>query len=464
MVPRRESHFLKLPSEILQQIIHLSAIKEENDVHYEIHGWPYPEHSYIHLKSIALCCRRLYILVAPFLWRDKEFILPREDDEKSKHPVVQMATDILSKKALFQQDYNLGDYVRSLSRDLTHGPHYNLTNSKLMAQLVLNLQALRIDFHPKARSEEYGLRYFVEYCPNLSELYLSNCRDTFDDFLSLHEFKPPLKALTLTDCTMKEATLNALSTHSLPLLSKLLLQHVLIEPSLPTRSNTHLIDTTLSFIHPFHYQNTNATLIPFAIYQSFIKHHQLTQLALGDSVPYSVVQELITSSPYLEKLAIVLHDTDPVYVNKGLHAISQLSSLSILSLAFRRTDPISKESEKLPCHVPAQCWHKFASQLPSLKSLYISSSRVLLYPNFITTLFNTSPHLSNVIIHNIALVTSTPSDTHELFDAYTNDSLNISYSIQDWNTKDGFYTCQQAKDKGFECFDETDQVCYIKGF
>lgn len=464
MVPFKESHFLKLPSEILQRIIHLSALKpNDDDVHYEMHGWPYPEHSYIHLKSIALCCRRLYILVAPFLWRDKEFILPREDDKKSEHPVVQMATDILSKKALFQEDYFLGDYVRSLSRDLTHGPHYNLTNSKLMAQLVSNLRALRIDFHPTARKEEYGLRCFVEYCPNLSELYLSHCRDTFDDFLSLHEFQPPLTALTLIECTIKEETLHKLATHSLPLLSKLLLQQVMVEPSIAAKTNTHLIDSTFTFIHPFHYQSTQSTFIPPSIYQSFIHHHRLTQLALGDSVNYAVIKGITTSSPRLEKLAIVLHDDHPVYVDQGLQAIGQLSSLCVLSIAFRYTNPMSRESEKLYCHVPASSWRTLASKLPSLKSLYISSSRLLLCPDFISTLLNTSPQLTNIIIHNIALVKQ-PNVSNDLLLDYVNDLHSISYDIEDWGDTDGFYTYKQAKDKGFECFDEGDRVCYIKGF
>lgn len=465
MVPLKESHFLKLPSEILQRIIHLSALKpDDDDVHYEMHGWPYPEHSYIHLKSIALCCRRLYILVAPFLWRDKEFILPREDDKKSEHPVVQMATDILSKKALFQEDYFLGDYVRSLSRDLTHGPHYNLTNSKLMAQLVSNLRALRIDFHPSPRTEEYGLRYFVEYCPHLSELYLTHCRDTFDDFLSLHKYKPPLTALTLIGCTIKEETLEKLATHSLPLLSKLFLQQVVVEPLTAVKTNTHLIDTTLPFLHPFHYQDTRSTLVPPALYQSFIQHHHLTQLALSDTVNYKVIAGITHSSPHLEKLAIALHDIHPYYVHQSLQAIGQLSSLSVLSIAFREeTAHISRASEKLTCQVPALSWQALASKLPLLNSLYISSSRVLLCSDFISTLLDTSPQLSNVIIHNIALVKQ-PSTSPELLEAYVSDLHHKSYAIEDWGDTEGFYTYKQAKDKGFECFDEGDRVCYIRGF
>lgn len=461
------SHLLLLPSEVLEHIINLSSAVDKKDNH-QFHGWAYPEHTYVHLKSIALCCRHLYILVAPFLWRYKEFILPREDDEKNENVKVQMATDILSKTALFQKDYYLGDYVRSLSRDLTNGPHYDLCNSKLMAQLVVNLKALRIDFHPKARTEHYGLRYFFEYCPNLNELYLNNCRDTFDDFLSLYEFKPPLLSLTLTECTIKETTLIKLSTSLQPLLKKLLLQQVLIEPSTPTKSNTHLIDTN-QFIHPFHYLNSKSTQIPTHLYQSLIKQN-LTNLALNDSISYSLVQDIVHYSPKLEKLAIVLHELNPYYVSKSLQAISNLSKLSILSLAFRKYYPLSKECEKLPCHVPAVTWTVFAQKLPLLTLLYISTTRLIVNSDFIPTLLNTSPQLSNIIIHNIGLVTTNPiqpiNDNEEqaIRDIYLKDCESITFEIQDWNQKDHLYTFDQAKEKGYHCFDETDQVCFIKGF
>lgn len=454
---------LLLPSEILERIINLSSAVDQKD-NQQFHGWTYPEHTQVVLKSIALSCRQLYILVAPFLWRSKEFILPREDDEKSENVKVQMATDILSKRALFQKDYNLGDYVRSLSRDLTNGPHYDLTNSKLMAQLVVNLKALRIDFHPKARTEHYGLRYFVEYCPSLKELYLTHCRDTFDDFLSLVDFKPPLVSLTLTDCTIKEKTLGKLST-SLPLLKNLLLQQVLIEPSIATKSNTHLIDFN-QFIHPFHYVNSRSTQIPPHLYQAFIQQN-LTNLALNDSISHVLVQDIVQYSPGLEKLAIVLHELNPDHVSQSIQAISNLSKLSILSLAFRKYYPLSKESEKLPCHVPAATWTCFAQKLPLLTLLYISATRLIVNAEFITTLLSTSPQLSNIIIHNLGLVTTTPSlndEEQDIRDVYLQECESLSFDIQDWTEKDGLYTYKEAKERGYHCFDETDQVCFIKGF
>lgn len=468
---------LKLPSEILEHIIDLSSLitdrKEEQD-EYEFYGWPYPEHNYINLKSIALCCRHLYTLCAPFLWRDKEFILPREDDTKSSSVAVQMATDILQKRALFQYDHYLGDYVRSLSRDLTNGPHYDLRNSKLMAQLVENLNALRIDFHPKARTEHYGVKYFVEYCPHLSELYLSNCKDTFDDFEALVVFDPPLISLTLTDCTIKQATLEKIAVKlKSTLLKTLLLQHVLIEPPTATKyTNTQLIDTTQFILHPFHYQNYQATAIPQHLFSSLLfKKHHLTHLALSsDSVDYTLVQEIVTWSPHLEKLATVIHDLNPFDVYRSIKAISQLSRLGVLSLAFSRFYPATKECEKLPCHAPAFAWSHFATSLPLLKLLYISTTRLLVYQDFIPSLLKTSPLLGNIMVHNVGLVTMEQQivgkeNEDRVRELYTRDVQHMTFDTEKWHTgKEWLYTYEQAKEKGFHCFDREDQVCFIKRF
>ncbi|CAO3592216.1 unnamed protein product [Absidia cylindrospora] len=158
------SLLLQLPSEILEHIIYVASKIARND-QYQFSSWQYPEHSYTHLKYIALTCRRLYILCTPYLWRDKEFILPAENDKPNNSSNVHMATDILSEQAaLFHHLCHLGCYVRSLCRDLTNSPHYDLSNSCLMARLVCNLRALRIDFHPSPRTEHYGLRYFAQHC------------------------------------------------------------------------------------------------------------------------------------------------------------------------------------------------------------------------------------------------------------------------------------------------------------
>lgn len=462
---------LLLPSEIIEDIIHLSSIivLDKKDKH-QFHSWRYPEYTHVHLKSIALCCRQLYILVAPFLWRYKEFILPRKDDEKHQNIKVQMATDILSKRALFQKDYALGDYVRCLSRDLTNGPHYDLPNSKLMAQLVVNLRALRIDFHPKGRNELYGLGYFFQYCPQLNEVYLTHCRDTFDDFLTLVEFKPPLVSLTLTECTIKESTFAQLPK-SLNRLEHLLLQQVLIEPSIATKSNTHLIDPN-QLMHPFHYLNSKSTPIPSSLYHAFFTQQSLTHLALNDSVSHTLVLDIVGHSPLLEKLAIVLHDSDPLHLSQSIHGISQLTRLSILSLAFRKYYPLTKECEKLPCHVPSATWLYFASHLPHLTLLYISATRLVVSSEFIPTLLESSPQLTNIIIHNMALVVPTTTtmrreeeEEENVREMYIRECESLSFKMEDWTAyRDDLYTYEEANERGYECFDETDQVCFIKGF
>ncbi|KAL0136100.1 hypothetical protein V8B55DRAFT_1553087 [Mucor lusitanicus] len=460
------SLLLKLPSEVLEKIIDLSSmIEARKDEGHQFLGWSYPEHSYVHLKSIALCCRRLYILCAPFLWKDKEFILPRADDEKSANAAVQMATDILSKKHY----YYLGDYVRSLSRDLTSGPHFDLLNSRLMAQLVCNLRALRIDFHPLARSDHYGLRYFAEYCPQLNELYLNQCRDTFNDFLSLVQYQPPLISLTLTNCTIKETTLERLATTLKP--TFILLQQVLIEPPTKPKTNTHLIDTlNQANLHPFHYQDTQVTAIPPRLLQSLTANH-LSQLALTtDSISSSLLAQMALCSPHLEKLSILLHELNPFHVQQALVSVSQLSHLSTLSLGFKKFYPVTKECDTLPCHAPSAAWTALAKQLSSLQLLYISASRIVVSSDFIPTLINTcGKSLKNVIIHNLAL-TQDPHMTLEkdeelIRNVYLKECASITYDINDWvGNKDDLYTFEEAKKKGFDWLSETDQVCYIKGF
>jgi hypothetical protein len=478
MVPikNKDSYFLKLPSEVIQTIIDLASIvtEREDDHDCQFLGWPYPEHSYVHLTSIALCCRRLYILCAPFLWKDKEFILPREDDEKSDNASVQMATDILSKKALFQHDYYLGDYVRSLNRDLTSGPHFDLMNSKLMAQLVSNLRALRIDFHPLSRTKHYGLRYFAQYCPQLTELYLNNCHDTFDDFLSLVEFHPPLISLTLSNCTIKESTFEKLSSILRPTLKHLLLHQVLTEPASFKKTHSLLLDTQ-EFIHSFHYLDTQVAAVPHSIYHEFALHSNLTQFALTtDSISYSLLHKLVQHATKLEKLAILLYDLIPCQVQQSLLAISTLSQLTTLSIGFKEYDPVLKQCRKLPCHVPAAVWSVLAKRLTQLRVLHISATRITVNSNFIPTLLSNNPYLKNVIIHSLALVTMPndkliETDNEDMVkDAYIRDCNYLTTNIQEWGNdkqvKPYLYTFEQAKEIGYECFDETDRVCFIKGF
>jgi hypothetical protein len=479
----QESCFLKLPNEILEYIIHVSSIIH-NEQEHQFFGWSYPEHSYNHLKSIALCCRRLYVLCAPFLWKDKEFILPREDDEKSENASIQMATDILSRKALFQHDHHLGDYVRSLSRDLTNGPHYDLQNSRLMAQLVCNLRALRIDFHPTFRTEQYGLRYFAEYCPHLCELYLSHCRDTFDDFKSLCEFNKSLISLTLTDCTIKENTLNSMCRILKPSLQHLLLQRVLIEPQSAQKSNSHLMNTT-QFIHPFHFQDIKATPIPQNTYIELIQNQNLTQLCLSDAISFAVLKIMVRDSPFLEKLTIILDEINPFLVTLSLAKIAELSHLTVLSLSFQRYFPLPRSFERLPCHAPTQAWSDLACSLPNLRFLYVSAARVLASSLFFKNLIDHHTLLSYIVIHNIGLVSQSRTEKllalteekqeyqeEKVRNIYWEESRAVTYSISEWSSNEttcssaDAYLCtfKEAKATGLGCFDESDQVCYIKGY
>ncbi|RCH82730.1 hypothetical protein CU098_007094, partial [Rhizopus stolonifer] len=406
--------------------------------------WSYPEHSYYDLKSIALCCRRLYLLCLPFLWKHKEFILPAQDDQKTDNDNVHVATDILSKKAQFQYSY-LGDYVRSLYRDLTNSPYFDLHNSMIMAQLVSNLKALRIDFHPMTRTEHYGLRYFVEHCPHLGELYLSHCRDTFDDFSSLITFQPPLISLTLVHCTIKQTTFEKLAEFYSASLESVFLEQVLIEPDQQSL---------------FPYQPTS---IPQSLVQSLFQSSRLVQLALTtDSMSISVLCFLVDHAPYMEKLTIMLYELIPVYVQRAIETLSRLVHLSTLSLKFNQCYPDSGEYTKLPCHAPSSAWTLFATQFPKLQLLHIATTRLLVTLDFIPILLRSSPLLKNIMIHNLALVTEPytqlEKETHRIREAYLNDCETITFDLQKWQDYRRFiYSYEEARMKGFDCFDRQDQ-------
>ncbi|KAG0167626.1 hypothetical protein DFQ28_005921 [Apophysomyces sp. BC1034] len=442
------SYFLQLPNELLEDIIHITSRVEFSK--YRFIGWKYPDHEYDLLQPIALTCRRLYILCAPYLWRDKEFILPREDDDRRRHDTP-MATDILSTQGLFPNTLR-GHYVRSLSRDLINGTHYDMNNSELMAQLVCHLRALRIDFHPKTRSEHYGLRLFAQFCPSLSELYLENCRDTYDDFQSLIEYRRSLTSLTLLCCTIKQDTLSQLIDLFKPTLRSLLFQRVLIEQQ----------------------QFNKATPIPIPLYRRLLSCH-LTQLALSDSLGFSLVQTIVQNSPKLEKLAIILHELEPVLVTRSILLLATLDSLVILSLAFRRVQPLSTVYERLPCCAPARLWSHFASRLPSLQLIHVSTSRLLLNSDFMARFFQRQRQ--HVMLHHIAWCPKVnesdaidENDENGLWTEYLNDLDNSVDTVDAWQSGEqrehGRYilTCEEAKSIGFKCFDNTDRVCFVKGF
>ncbi|KAI7907654.1 uncharacterized protein BX663DRAFT_491580 [Cokeromyces recurvatus] len=503
----KKAVILKLPNELLQYIFHLSSIRIKREEHQFL-GWNYPEHSYEELTSIASCCRHFYLLCAPFLWKDKEFILPYESDEKSKSTKIQMATDILAHKALFQDDYQLGDYVRSLSRDLTRGVQFDLVNTQLMAQLLKNLHALRIEFHPLQRTEHYGLCYFLQYCPHLKELYLNHCHDTFDDFYSLVEYKPTLEAITLSNCTIKEATLSKLVHLFKPSLQRILLEYVLIEPSVMSSRRQHeqgiqLEIEHISYYYPHHFFSSNVKEIPTALLESLLVNHPyLTQFALTtDSISFQFLELMVQHAPLLEKLSIALHEVSPYYVERALRAIGQLNRLTTLSIVFKQCGSLSKDCIQLACHAPASAWTFFAKQLPKLRLFHISARRLIVTRYFLPTLFTTCTLLKYVMIHNLALSTDDAKEEEEEEEKKKNENENengnrssnkmiienegdeiaktaavrrymkycksITYQLNAWDKEyqEDLYTFERALRRGFDYFDDgVDHLCFIRGF
>ncbi|CAO3680838.1 unnamed protein product [Rhizopus stolonifer] len=452
---------LSLPSEIIESIIYLSSIKPYDEADFL--GWRYPEHKYTHLKSIALSCQRLYKLCAPFLWKHKEFILPRVQDIKTADS-IQMATELLSTPAALSPDFVLGDHVCSLHRNLSNGPHFDLSNSKLMANLVTNLKALRIDFHPSPRTEHYGLVYFLESCPNLTELFISHCQDTFDDFSALCQHKPKLISLTLVDCTIKRDTLDTIIDLLRPTLKKFLFRQVLIEPPLPPKkTNAHLL-TNIDLLHPVHYQHSKVSMIPQQVYLGAIQN--LTQLALTDSVSCSTLEYIVDVSPRLEKLAIVIHDYYPQEIARSITAIIRLDQMLVLSIAFRKYYPISREFERFPCHAPSYVWSLLVDSMPKLSSLYISTSRLLVSTDFIPNLLQTHPHLKDVVIYSIAFTTLACQETSQLRHMYLQECKYITFNVcKEYNQY--LYTRQEVIENNYSHIidDVSDvQLCFIKGY
>ncbi|KAG2220014.1 hypothetical protein INT45_010382 [Circinella minor] len=501
--PQELPHIFRLPNEILEEIIRTTA-RVERDEDRQFLGWQFPEHQHTQMKQIALSCRRFYALCIPYLWRDKEFILPREDDEtKIDSRTVQLATDILSRQTHLINNSNntvdddgditkqqrrnkrhFGAFVRSLCRDLTNGPHYDMNNSRLMAELVCNLRALRIDFHPKARAEHYGLKFFVQSCPMLDELYLENCRDTYDDFASLLQYNRPLTSLTLLCCTIKEQTWHQLIELNKKSLKKLLLQRVLIEedPNKNDNSNTGPSSLSSTIIKNI----TTASIVPLipiphTAYDHLFYNQQLTHLALSDAICYPMLNRIVTGSPQLLKLAIIIKESDPILTTRCILLLAQLRRLRILSLAFRSVHPLSTDYERLPCRAPSQAWTYFAQHMMDLRLIHVSASQLLLTHDFFSTLFNQQQQqqqlsfkklLSQVMLHHVTHVATPISfdawTDQQVLDAY-NKEIAITQDIMDpWlinNDWQGYFlTYDQAQEKGFRCFEQEDHVCFVKGF
>ncbi|CAO3623136.1 unnamed protein product [Cunninghamella blakesleeana] len=500
----QQSILLQLPSEILELIIHKASSIPRNN-HNQIVSWQYPEHSCTRLQNMALTCRKLYILCAPYLWRDKEFILPAEDHEPTKNSNITMATDILSEKTIVlkqQMQYHLGGYVRSLYRDLTNNPNYDLTNSSLMAHLVHNLKALRIDFHSKPRMEQYGLCYFAEHCISLTEIYLENCRDTFDDFYSLIKYNCQLESITLVSCTIKADTLVQLSNQCKNSIKSLILQQVWIEPSieLDTSSNNNLSYTptminnlTTSYLH-----SKKITFVPSQLYtQVLTSNYYLTLLVLSDSIDLETLNSVVNGSPYLERMTISLHERYPPRVANCLLLISNLKHLTLLSLAFRYIN--NTGIERLPCCVPSFYWTFLIDQLNNLQFIHVSTTQLLLNDDFMNriTTSPTSFRIKNVMLHHLAMVPMTTTiiptqatlnilkhwkkqpfiltDHHhymmDIVKEYEKDHLTAQNNVHSWhssffwnNIKHYILSLEEAEKKGYGCFDHLDKVCFIKGF
>lgn len=493
--PEELSLLLQLPSEILEHIIYVAS-KIPRDDHFQFSSWQYPEHSYTHLKYIALTCRKLYILCTPYLWRDKEFILPAESDKPGEASNIQMATDILSEQAaLFRHLSHLGCYVRSLCRDLTNSPYYDLPDSSLMAQLVCNLRALRVDFHPKPRTQHYGLVYFAQHCPSLSEVYLENCRDTFDDFYTLVHYQRRLRSFTLLNCTIKADTLIQLAELCRGSLQSLLLQQVWIEPiqndddhHINSNSNndtdtddvpTEINNLTTSYLH-----SNSSTLISHHLYTRILpSQSNLTRLALSDSVAMDILEIIAEGSPNLERLAITLHERRPSRVVSSLLAISKLSKLTLLSLAFRYSTNVIHE--RLASCAPAKYWKLLIHRLPQLQFLHVSASQLLLHGDFILDLLQPSSSLKRIMLHHVALVASPPpmsnfdsndpwetDNEQDILHGYEQDLELAQNTLESWQRSPSLWqhvegyilSLEQAERKGFTCFYSTDKVCFIKGF
>lgn len=466
----------QLPCEILDIIIELTAEHARHRADTQFLGWEYPVYEHSDLKSMALTCRRLYHQCVPYLWQDKELILPREDDEKSDSAGVQLATDILSRKAPFHGARQFGSFVRSLCRDLTNGPHYDLRNSRLLAQLVPNLRALRIDFHPKARSEHYGLRFFFANCPLLTTLYLENCRDTFDDFATLIEYHPPLSSLTLLCCTVKHHTFKRLIEIYQGKLRTLLLQRVLIEPSTDDAAH-NILNLTAAAIAVNH-----VTPIPSSTYTSIFHSQSFHRIALSDAVSYSMLKTLIEHSPNLEKLAVVLNESDPDLTTRCILLLTRLQRLRILSLAFRRVHPLSRAYERLPCRAPSFAWLYFAQHLPHLRVIHISTTRMLLTRDFWMQLFGCHEQLQQVMLHHVSWVPpnyplnnqddAASSSNNSVVDHYLADLSMAKDSVQPWMQETGvwekfghhFLTIDDALTRGLDELVESDPICFCLGF
>ncbi|OBZ82332.1 hypothetical protein A0J61_09618 [Choanephora cucurbitarum] len=438
---------LDLPNEvivtIIQQAANLSA-----EIKSALSPWPYPEYNYASLQPIALCCRQLYTLSLPLLWKDKVFILPGPDDLQRTTDASVTATDILATPARFHH-VHLGEYVRSLHRQLSNSPVFDLHNSMSIAQQVTHLRALRIDFHPQTRMAHYGLCYFAQHCPHLNELYLSHCRDTFDDFRSLIDFRPPLSSLVLESCTLKQNTYIALFELYSTSLSRIKFDQVEME-----EESRHLLWQRVTPFPSFRFSAE-----PMIRCSSLLTEFALTDLSLTTTQ----LQTLVLHAPFLQALSVMLHETAPSQACQALQAICSLTQIETLSIAFCESDT---NGRRLPCPVPSMIWTFFATQFPQLHVLHIVSQHILVSTDFLPLLIQSSPFLSDVLIHHVGLVLD-PCTSNSIEDNYFTECNQMISDLTSWPASQNEYvhTINELKVSGAAYFDhEMDQICLVKNF
>ncbi|KAI8372099.1 hypothetical protein BD560DRAFT_328789, partial [Blakeslea trispora] len=439
-------NLLDLPNEIIVAIIQQAA-SLKIDKKSLLDPWPYPEYSYTGLQPIALCCHRLYTLSLPLIWKDKVFILPGLDDLQRTADASVTATDILSTPVL-SQHVHLGEYVRSLHRQLSNSPVFDLHNSRSIAQQVIHLRALRIDFHPQTRMAHYGLCYFAQYCPHLSELYLSYCRDTFNDFRSLIDFRPPLTSLVLESCTLKQDTFIALFALYSASLSCVKFDQVEME------GENGLI------AWPWLSPSFQFSAEPMIQCSSRLTEFALTSLSLTTAQ----LQTLVLHAPLLQSLTVMLHETAPLQAHQALETICSLAQLEALSIAFSESDTV--RNQRLPCHVPSKMWTHFATQFPQLHVLHIVSQQLLVSTDFLPLLIRSSPFLSDVLIHHVGLVLD-PCLSGSIEESYVTECAQMTFDRAAWpaSQNEYVYTIDEMKMRGTDYFDnEMDQICLVKNF
>ncbi|CAO3592217.1 unnamed protein product [Absidia cylindrospora] len=227
----------------------------------------------------------------------------------------------------------------------------------------------------------------------------------------------------------------------------------------------------------------------------------LTRLALSDSVSLDILQVISQGSPYLERLAIAVHERHPSRVVASLTAISTLKRLTLLSLAFRYVSNIIHE--RLACCAPAISWRQLIQRLSRLQYLHVSASQLLCHGDFILGLLQPTSSLKRIMLHHLALVptgssriylpsSSTtepiwPQQQHawddnndgdidknaqSILHTYEEDLELAQNTIESWqqstvlwNQVKGYVlSLEQAEQKGFKCFYSTDKVCFVKGF